>query len=462
MEVRVRMAEALPETAPKEQPAGSSRAEEQESAPPARGRVVLMLGALGVVYGDIGTSPLYTGQFIFTAHRNAAHATVAGVYGIASLVFWTLMIEVSLKYAGFIMRAHNRGDGGIMALTALVQRKRIGRTFILVTLGIFGAGLFFGDGMITPAISVTSAIVGLNVVSPSLAHLVVPLSLAILVGTSGPLDQFIVSHPRYLLEHPVEEARTNPDNLLILASHLKCAAFELPLRDGEAFGPATLPEILAYLEEERVLHHAVAREAWVSRRGPVHLGVANDLPQAVDPVGVAAWAAKGAQVVDRGTVEDEGMPNVVARQSQGPDHLAGVIDGADEAGLVVQCAQGLPYTVLPEEELVVIPRGNVIPGIVVSVNEHLARGIDAGRPDGAAAESAVDRDPFDQPAVKHGVRHDPDDADRTQRRTVCHAAAPVAAKLHAEVGLVPSPVLSPLRYPGREGPQGPIASRVVS
>jgi KUP system potassium uptake protein len=146
------------------------------------GKAVLALGALGIVYGDIGTSPLYTEQFIFTAHSNAAHPNVAGVYGIASLIFWTLMVEVSIKYGGFIMRAHNRGDGGIMALTALVQRKRIGRTFILVTLGIFGAGLFFGDGMITPAISVTSAVGGLGVVSPGLAHLIVPLSLAILVG----------------------------------------------------------------------------------------------------------------------------------------------------------------------------------------------------------------------------------------------------------------------------------------
>ncbi|MFZ1997670.1 MAG: KUP/HAK/KT family potassium transporter [Solirubrobacteraceae bacterium] len=146
------------------------------------GKAVLALGALGIVYGDIGTSPLYTEQFIFTAHGNAAHPNVAGVYGIASLIFWTLMVEVSIKYGGFIMRAHNRGDGGIMALTALVQRKRIGRTFILVTLGIFGAGLFFGDGMITPAISVTSAVGGLGVVSPGLAHLIVPLSLAILVG----------------------------------------------------------------------------------------------------------------------------------------------------------------------------------------------------------------------------------------------------------------------------------------
>ncbi|MGH2893632.1 MAG: KUP/HAK/KT family potassium transporter, partial [Solirubrobacteraceae bacterium] len=146
------------------------------------GKAVLALAALGIVYGDIGTSPLYTEQVIFTAHRNAAHADVAGVYGIASLIFWTLMIVVSIKYAGFIMRAHNRGDGGIMALAALIQRKRIGRTFILVTLGVFGAGLFFGDGMITPAISVTSAVGGLNVVSPSLSHLVVPLSLSILIG----------------------------------------------------------------------------------------------------------------------------------------------------------------------------------------------------------------------------------------------------------------------------------------
>jgi DEAD/DEAH box helicase domain-containing protein len=80
------------------------------------------------------------------------------------------------------------------------------------------------------------------------------LSLAILMATSAALDQFIVTHPEYLFDHPIEEARINPDNLLILTSHLKCAAFELPLQDGEAFGPDTLPEILAYLEEERVLH----------------------------------------------------------------------------------------------------------------------------------------------------------------------------------------------------------------
>jgi KUP system potassium uptake protein len=172
--------------APKREQAGPSAElqaaqDDQRDVIPHASKTVLALGALGIVYGDIGTSPLYTEQFIFTAHRNAAHADVAGVYGIVSLIFWTLMVVVSIKYAGFIMRAHNRGDGGIMALTALVQRKRIGRTALLTTLGIFGAALFFGDGMITPAISVTSAVGGLNVVSPSLSHLVVPLSLAILI-----------------------------------------------------------------------------------------------------------------------------------------------------------------------------------------------------------------------------------------------------------------------------------------
>jgi KUP system potassium uptake protein len=145
-------------------------------------RIVLGLGALGVVYGDLGTSPLYAEQVIFNAHKNAAQTTVPGVYGVVSLIFWALMIIVSIKYAGFVMRAHNRGDGGVMALTSLIQRRRLGRTAILVTLGIFGAGLFFGDGMITPAISVTSAVEGLKVATPTLAHLVVPISLGILVG----------------------------------------------------------------------------------------------------------------------------------------------------------------------------------------------------------------------------------------------------------------------------------------
>ncbi len=145
-------------------------------------RTVLALGALGIVYGDIGTSPLYTEQAIFTQHADVAHTNAAGVYGVASLIFWALMIVVSIKYAGFIMRAHNRGDGGIMALTSLIQRKKVPRMAILITLGIFGAGLFFGDGMITPAISVISAVEGLDVVTPSLSHLVVPIALVILIA----------------------------------------------------------------------------------------------------------------------------------------------------------------------------------------------------------------------------------------------------------------------------------------
>src|SRR5437588_1828918 len=146
------------------------------------GRAVLALGALGVVYGDIGTSPLYTEQVIFGSYRATAHVTPATVHGVASLIFWALMVVVSIKYAGFIMRAHNRGEGGIMALTALLQRNRVARGAVLVTLGIFGAALFFGDGIITPAISVLGSVQGVQVATPALAHLVVPLSVAILIG----------------------------------------------------------------------------------------------------------------------------------------------------------------------------------------------------------------------------------------------------------------------------------------
>jgi KUP system potassium uptake protein len=146
------------------------------------GRAVLALGALGVVYGDIGTSPLYTEQVIFTSHRAVAQATPAGVYGVVSLIFWALMIVVSIKYAGFIMRAHNRGDGGIMALASLLGRSKLAYRTALVTLGIFGAALFFGDGIITPAISVLGSVQGLKVVEPALSHLVLPISVVILIA----------------------------------------------------------------------------------------------------------------------------------------------------------------------------------------------------------------------------------------------------------------------------------------
>jgi KUP system potassium uptake protein len=144
-------------------------------------RAVLALGALGVVYGDIGTSPLYAEQVTF-GFKAANHVSPVGVYGIVSLIFWSLAVVVSIKYAGFIMRAHNRGDGGIMALAALCRRNKVAQATVLVTLGIFGASLFFGDGMITPAISVLSAVSGLKVATPGVGHLVVPIAIVILVG----------------------------------------------------------------------------------------------------------------------------------------------------------------------------------------------------------------------------------------------------------------------------------------
>ena len=146
-------------------------------------KAVLALGALGVVYGDLGTSPLYTVQTLFShQYADTVHKTPVGVYGVTSLVFWALIVIASIKYAGVIMRAHNRGDGGIMALAALIRRKRIPRSALLVTLGLLGAGLFLGDGMITPAITVTSSVEGLKVATPGVAHYVVPIALVILVG----------------------------------------------------------------------------------------------------------------------------------------------------------------------------------------------------------------------------------------------------------------------------------------
>jgi KUP system potassium uptake protein len=144
------------------------------------GGLVLSLGALGVVFGDIGTSPLYAMQAVFA---NAVRPTQEGVYGVVSLVFWAVTIIVSLKYVTFIMRADNDGEGGIMALIARVQHAVVESRWAkmaLVGLGIFGASLFYGDGMITPAISVLSAVEGLEVAAPSLASMVVPITLTIL------------------------------------------------------------------------------------------------------------------------------------------------------------------------------------------------------------------------------------------------------------------------------------------
>jgi KUP system potassium uptake protein len=147
------------------------------------GMAALTLGALGVVFGDIGTSPLYALQTLFAADHHAVRPTQAAVYGVISLVFWTITTIVSVKYVTFIMRADNDGEGGIMALIALVQgialEHRMAKA-VLVALGIFGASLFYGDGMITPAISVLSAVEGLEVAAPAMESLVVPITLVIL------------------------------------------------------------------------------------------------------------------------------------------------------------------------------------------------------------------------------------------------------------------------------------------
>ncbi|HET8954388.1 MAG TPA: KUP/HAK/KT family potassium transporter [Solirubrobacterales bacterium] len=151
-----------------------------------RAQAALALGAAGVVFGDIGTSPLYAVQTVFNpADPHPVAETRASVYGVISLIFWAVTIVVTLKYVLLVMRADNEGEGGIMALITLIQRDGLpgGRRtkVVLAALGVFGASLFFGDSMITPAISVLSAVEGLKVVEPSLESLVVPLTAAIVV-----------------------------------------------------------------------------------------------------------------------------------------------------------------------------------------------------------------------------------------------------------------------------------------
>ncbi|HSL71609.1 MAG TPA: KUP/HAK/KT family potassium transporter, partial [Longimicrobiales bacterium] len=185
-------------TVPASQPPGpgsaGNTAEEEPPAesPPASGHgprqrlLILTLGALGVVYGDIGTSPLYAIRESF----NPAHgllATPHNVLGVLSLVFWALVLVIVVKYLGFMMRADNRGEGGILALLALFASEsgttaRVGRRAVLLLLALFGASLLYGEGVITPAISVLSAVEGLEVVTPRFAPVVVPITIIILTG----------------------------------------------------------------------------------------------------------------------------------------------------------------------------------------------------------------------------------------------------------------------------------------
>ncbi len=143
----------------------------------------LIVGAIGVVYGDIGTSPLYMLKTAFSGEHGLA-LTPANVFGVMSVVFWALVIVVTLKYITLILRADNNGEGGILALTALVSRglaKHERRRWWLVGFGIFGAAMFYGDGMITPAISVLSAVEGIEILAPGLHQFVVPITLGIII-----------------------------------------------------------------------------------------------------------------------------------------------------------------------------------------------------------------------------------------------------------------------------------------
>ncbi|MGW1737820.1 potassium transporter Kup [Nocardia sp. NPDC001965] len=149
-------------------------------------RAAVVVGALGVVFGDIGTSPIYTIQTVFDPEDpHPVPVSTANVYGVVSLIFWSVMIIVTFTYITLVMRADNDGEGGIMALITLLRRLGAGRggraARVLAGLGIFGAALFFGDSMITPAISVLSAVEGLRIVEPDLKDLIIPITVVIIV-----------------------------------------------------------------------------------------------------------------------------------------------------------------------------------------------------------------------------------------------------------------------------------------
>jgi len=190
-------AAATPSAQPGPQPVGATsgfypavQRERQhvEAHPTGRRLTILSITALGVVFGDIGTSPLYALRECFKQSEYNLLPTQANVYGVLSLIVWSLILIVSVKYIGFIMRADNRGEGGILALLALLlQHERRSadkrRRIILVSLGLFGAALLYGDGVITPAITVLSAIEGLSVARPALeTRVVITISIGILIG----------------------------------------------------------------------------------------------------------------------------------------------------------------------------------------------------------------------------------------------------------------------------------------
>src|SRR5918998_814961 len=148
------------------------------------GLAKLALGAVGFVFGDIGTSPIYAFRETFAGHHPLAPDRLH-IYGVLSLIFWSMMLVVTIKYVSIIMRADNKGEGGSLALLALISRAGSSKarwSAGMVLLGVFATALFYGDSMITPAMSVLSAVEGLTVVQPGFTPFVLPIAVVILVG----------------------------------------------------------------------------------------------------------------------------------------------------------------------------------------------------------------------------------------------------------------------------------------
>jgi KUP system potassium uptake protein len=215
-------------------------------------QAALAVGALGVVFGDIGTSPLYTVQTLFNpSDPHPVKVSHDSIFGVVSLIFWSVTIIVTVTYVLLVMRADNDGEGGIMALIALIRRRALPggnrAKAVLAALGIFGASLFFGDSMITPAISVLSAVEGVEVVKPSVSGLVIPITVAIIIvlflgqrfgtGTVGRLFGPIMSiwftviallGLRGIADHPVILQALSPTYAVgFLFGHFSTAFFAL-------------------------------------------------------------------------------------------------------------------------------------------------------------------------------------------------------------------------------------------
>src|SRR4051812_50053512 len=164
-------------------PQGSDLAARRDGdAQSATGFWPLTLGSIGVVYGDIGTSPLYAFREAIIAATSGGEVTQAAVFGVLSLVFWALIVIVTLKYVLLLLRADNSGEGGTLTLMALAQRALGRSTPLLFLLGTISGALFYGDAVITPALSVLSAVEGLKIATPAFEPYIVPLTVVILVG----------------------------------------------------------------------------------------------------------------------------------------------------------------------------------------------------------------------------------------------------------------------------------------